>query len=119
MWRVRAACHHAKAVRDEEEVGDRDGVAIGLEHTLLIGCMIYGYTGYGYASVDEMQMECIYCKFGYVTLGCMVLLWRSPAASIRAAPRPRHRTPPATLAALRRRRQRRGVASGRAPPTAV
>ena len=63
MWRVRAACHHAEAVRDEEEVGDRDGVAVGLEHTLLIGCMIYGYTGDGYALciwyADEMQMECI------------------------------------------------------------
>ena len=36
MWCMRAACHHAEAVRDEEEVGDRDGVAIGLEHTLFI-----------------------------------------------------------------------------------
>ena len=135
MWCVRAACHHAEAVRDEEEVGDRYGVTIGLEHTLLLGacvydnrgvcvCMIYMGTAMRYAY--GMQMRCrwnAYCTYGYLLYSTLVYMLYfeeiRPAANTRAAPRPRHRMPPATLAALRRHRQRRGVANGCASPTAV
>ena len=57
MWCVRAACHHAEAVRDEEEVGDRDGVAIGLEHTLFIWGVCVWYT---WVRLYVMHMVCIW-----------------------------------------------------------
>ena len=113
---MRAACHHAEAVRDEKEVGDRDGVAIGLEHTLLIGgvCLIYEYVGTAMRCADGMQTV-------HTGTCCTLVYFEEvrPAASTRAAPRPIHCTPPATLAAPQRRRPRRGVANGRASPTAV
>ena len=41
-----AAHHHAEVVRDEEEVGDRYGVAVRLEHTLFINqiCIAHLHT---------------------------------------------------------------------------
>ena len=64
-WRVRAACHHAEAVRDEEEVGDRDGVAIGLEHTLLIWYMDIRGTAMCYAYGMQMKRRWnAYCTYG-------------------------------------------------------